>query len=51
VAIQKTSGNSYYDMAGQRAVLRPRQLPPFPADMTDGYKDIEMVFRVGEPAG
>lgn len=51
VTIQKTSGNSYYDMAGQRAVLRPRQLPPFPPDMTDGYKDVEMVFRVGEPAG
>jgi colicin import membrane protein len=51
VTIQKTSGNSYYDMAGQRAVIRPRQLPPFPPDMTDGYKDIEMVFKVGEPAG
>jgi TonB family protein len=51
VTIQKTSGNSYYDMAGERAVLRPRQLPPFPPDMTDGYKDVEMVFRVGEPAG
>ena len=51
VTIQKTSGNNYYDMAGQRAVLRPRQLPPFPSDMTDGYKDVEMVFRVGEPAG
>ena len=51
VTIQKTSGNSYYDMAGQRAVLRPRQLPPFPPDMNDGYKDVEMVFRVGEPAG
>jgi len=51
VTIQKTSGNNYYDMAGQRAVLRPRQLPPFPSDMTDGYKDVEMVFRVGESAG
>lgn len=51
VTIHKTSGNSYYDMAGQRAVLRPRQLPPFPPDMTEGYKDVEMVFRVGEPAG
>lgn len=51
VTVQKTSGNSYYDMAGQRAVVRPRQLPPFPPDMTDAYKDIEMVFRVGEPAG
>ena len=26
-------------------------LPVFPADMTDGYKDVEMVFRVGESVG
>lgn len=51
VAVQQTSGNDYYDMAGRRAVLKPRVLPPFPADMTDGYKDVEMVFRVGEAAG
>jgi TonB family protein len=51
VAVQQSSGNAYYDMAGQRAVLRPRVLPAFPADMTDGYKDIEMVFRVGESVG
>jgi len=51
VTIQKTSGNSYYDMAGQRAVLRPRNLPPFPPDMNDGYEDVEMVFRAGEPDG
>jgi hypothetical protein len=23
----------------------------FPADMTDSYKDVEMVFRVGESVG
>ena len=51
VVVKQTSGNAYFDMAGQRAVLRPRVLPAFPADMTDGYKDIEMVFRVGESAG
>ena len=51
VVVKQTSGNTYFDMAGQRAVLRPRVLPAFPADMTDGYKDIEMVFRVGEPVG
>jgi len=51
VAVQQSSGNAYYDMAGQRAVLRPRALPMFPADMTDGYKDVEMVFRVGESVG
>jgi len=51
VIVQQSSGNAYFDMAGQRAVLRPRNLPVFPADMTDSYKDVEMVFRVGEPVG
>ena len=51
VIVQQSSGNTYYDLAGQRAVLRPRVLPAFPADMTDGYKDVEMVFRVGETVG
>lgn len=51
VAVQQTSGNEYYDMAGRRAILKPRVLPPFPSDMTDGYKDVEMLFRVGEAKG
>lgn len=51
VVIQQSSGNAYFDMAGQRAVLRPRILPLFPADITDSYKDVEMVFRVGESVG
>ena len=51
VVVQQSSGNAYYDLAGQRAVLKPRMVPPFPADMTDSYKDVEMVFRVGESAG
>lgn len=51
VVVQQSSGNAYFDMAGQRAVLRPRVLPVFPADMTDSYKDVEMLFRVGELAG
>lgn len=51
VVIQQSSGNAYFDMAGQRAVLRPRVLPVFPADMADSYKDVEMVFRVGESVG
>ncbi|HSF68726.1 MAG TPA: TonB family protein [Nitrospiraceae bacterium] len=51
VVVQQSSGNAYFDMAGQRAVLRPRALPQFPNDMTDSYKDVEMVFRVGELAG
>jgi len=51
VAVQQSSGNAYFDMAGQRAVSRPRILPLFPADMTDSYKDVEMVFRVGASVG
>jgi TonB family protein len=51
VVVQQSSGNAYFDLAGQRAVLRPRNLPAFPAEMADGYKDVEMVFRVGESVG
>jgi TonB family protein len=51
VVVQQSSGNAYFDLAGQRAVLRPRILPAFPAEMADGYKDVEMVFRVGESVG
>ncbi|HSL02434.1 MAG TPA: TonB family protein [Nitrospiraceae bacterium] len=51
VIVQQSSGNAYYDMAGQRAVQQSRFLPAFPADMTDSYKDVEMVFRVGESVG
>jgi len=51
VVVQQSSGNAYFDLAGQRAVLRPRILPAFPAEMADTYKDVEMVFRVGESVG
>jgi TonB family protein len=51
VVVQQSSGNTYFDLAGQRAVLRPRNLPAFPAEMADSFKDVEMVFRVGESVG
>ena len=51
VAVQQTSGNSYFDDAGKRAILKPRQFPMFPSDMAEAYQDVEMVFRVGESAG
>ena len=51
LAVQQSSGNSYFDDAGKRAILKPRQFPVFPADMTDAYQDVEMVFRVGESVG
>jgi len=51
VIVQQSSGNAYFDIAGQRAVRDSGVLPVFPADMADSYKDVEMVFRVGELAG
>ena len=51
VVVKQTSGDFYVDAAGQRAVRDSGVLPVFPAEMADSYKDIEMVFRVGELAG
>lgn len=51
VVVRQSSGNAYFDMAGQRAVQQSRFLPAFPPEMTDSYKDVEMVFRVGESVG
>jgi colicin import membrane protein len=51
VGVQQSSGNPYFDDAGKRAILKPRAFPAFPADMTEAYQDVEMVFRVGESAG
>jgi len=51
VEIQQTSGNSYFDLAGQRAVRKQPKYPEFPTEMTESYQDVEMVFRVGETAG
>jgi len=51
VVVKQTSGDFYVDAAGERAVRGPGALPVFPAEMTGGYKDVEMVFRVGESLG
>ena len=51
VVVQQPSGNGYFDDAGKRAILKQGQFPVFPAEMTDAYQDVEMVFRVGESAG
>lgn len=51
LAVHQSSGNSYFDDAGKRAILKPRQFPVFPSDMSEAYQDVEMVFRVGESAG
>lgn len=51
VAIEQSSGNEYYDLAGKRAVLSANPLPVFPADITDSYFDAHFTFTVGEPQG
>lgn len=51
VAIEQSSGNEYYDLAGKRAVLNAAPLPMFPADITDAYFDAHFTFTVGEPQG
>lgn len=51
IGIQQASGNGYFDDAGRRAVQKPRAFPPFPAEMTEAYQDVEMVFQVGEAIG
>jgi TonB family protein len=48
VVVQQSSGNAYFDIAGQRAVLRPRVLPVFPADITEPHQDLSMVFTIGK---
>ena len=51
VAIEQSSGNEYYDLAGKRAVLSANPLPVFPADISDTYFDAHFTFTVGEPQG
>ncbi|MDF0643321.1 MAG: TonB family protein [Nitrospira sp.] len=51
IGIGHSSGNEYFDIAGRRAVQKPGTFPPFPAEMTEAYQDVEMVFRVGEALG
>jgi len=51
VAIERSSGNEYYDLAGRRAVVSAVPLPPFPAELTDAYFDAHFTFTVGESQG
>jgi TonB family protein len=51
VAIEHSSGNEYYDLAGKRAILSANPLPVFPPDITDLYFDAHFTFTVGEPQG
>jgi TonB family protein len=51
VAIERESGNGYYDDAGKRAVLSAGQLPPFPPYVTEEALETHFSFTVGEEAG
>ncbi len=48
VAIERSSGNEYYDLGGKRAVLSAIPLPVFPPELTESYFDAHFTFTVGE---
>lgn len=51
VAIEQSSGNEYYDLAGKRAVISAIPLPAFPSELTESYFDAHFTFLVGEQQG
>jgi colicin import membrane protein len=51
VAVERESGNGYYDDAGKRAVLSVGPLPPFPPHVTEDMLETHFSFTVGEEAG
>ncbi len=51
LAIEETSGNEYYDLAGKRAVLAADPLPVFPPSLSDAYLDTHFTFMIGEQKG
>ena len=51
VAIERSSGNDYYDLAGKRAVLSAVPLPEFPSELKDAFFDAHFTFTVGESQG
>lgn len=51
VTVEQSSGESYYDLAGRRAVLSAVPLPPFPSDLREPWLDVHVSFTVGEGAG
>ncbi|MEQ1793615.1 MAG: TonB family protein [Nitrospira sp.] len=51
VAVEQSSGNEYFDLAGKRAVVTANPLPGFPADLTESYFDAHFTFTVGEQNG
>lgn len=51
VAVEQSSGNEYFDLAGKRAVVTANPLPGFPAELTESYFDAHFTFTVGEQNG
>lgn len=51
VAIERESGNGYYDDAAKRAVLSVGSLPPFPPYVTEDVLETHFSFTVGEEVG
>ena len=51
IAIERSSGNEYYDLAGKRAVSSAVPLPEFPRELTESYFDAHFTFTVGESHG
>lgn len=51
VAVEQSSGNEYFDLAGKRAVVTANPLPTFPADLNESYFDAHFTFTVGEQNG
>ena len=48
ITVEQSSGQSFFDRAGKRAVLAADPFPPFPADMKEAYKDLQYQFTVGK---
>jgi TonB family protein len=48
VAIERSSGNDYMDLAAKRAVIAASPLPAFPADINEPYFDARFTFTTGD---
>ncbi len=48
IAVEKSSGNDYVNMAATRAVQSAAPLPPFPANSTDSFLDLHLTLAIGE---
>ena len=51
VLVEQPSGNDYYDLSAERAVLSANPLPSFPHSLRAPYLDTHFTFAVGEQVG